>query len=89
MKKKAERLHHIARVCKLFVYCGGEYTHYLALFGLCFTALYHPQIIKDKAESRLKSVANKHWSDGALEVTYFDVYLVVVASMTRNCVYVD
>lgn len=37
VKKKAERLHHIAR------------------------------IIKDKAESRLKSVANKHWSDGALE----------------------
>ncbi|XP_050374272.1 senescence-associated protein AAF, chlorolplastic [Argentina anserina] len=37
VKKKAERLHHIAR------------------------------ILKDKAESRLKSVADKHWSDGALE----------------------
>ncbi|KAL6225778.1 hypothetical protein ACLB2K_004627 [Fragaria x ananassa] len=37
VKKKAERLHHIARV------------------------------LKDKAEYRLKSVADKHWSDGALE----------------------
>ncbi|PON89052.1 Coatomer beta subunit [Trema orientale] len=37
VKKKAERLHHIAR------------------------------ILKDKAESRLKTAADKHWSDGALE----------------------
>ncbi|KAK8546630.1 hypothetical protein V6N12_027406 [Hibiscus sabdariffa] len=37
VKKKAERLHHIAT------------------------------ILKDKAESRLKTAADKHWSDGALE----------------------
>ncbi|XP_034706461.1 senescence-associated protein AAF, chlorolplastic isoform X1 [Vitis riparia] len=37
VKKKAERLHHIAT------------------------------ILKDKAQSRLKSAADKHWSDGALE----------------------
>uniref|UniRef100_A0A5B6YJW2 Uncharacterized protein n=1 Tax=Davidia involucrata TaxID=16924 RepID=A0A5B6YJW2_DAVIN len=37
VKKKAERLHHIAT------------------------------ILKDKAESRLKSAADQHWSDGALE----------------------
>ncbi|KAJ9172978.1 hypothetical protein P3X46_016162 [Hevea brasiliensis] len=37
MKKKAERLHHIATV------------------------------LKDRAQSRLKSAADKHWSDGALE----------------------
>ncbi|XP_077253200.1 senescence-associated family protein [Tasmannia lanceolata] len=37
VKKKAERLHHIAMV------------------------------LKDKAESKLKRVADKHWSDGALE----------------------
>ncbi|XP_016649523.1 PREDICTED: uncharacterized protein LOC103328583 isoform X2 [Prunus mume] len=37
VKKKAERLHHIA------------------------------MILKDKAESRLKTAADKHWSDGALE----------------------
>ncbi|KAL5573870.1 hypothetical protein UlMin_023467 [Ulmus minor] len=37
VKKKAERLHHMAT------------------------------ILKDKAESRLKSAADKHWSDGALE----------------------
>ncbi|XP_059644743.1 senescence-associated protein SPA15, chloroplastic [Cornus florida] len=37
VKKKAERLHHIAT------------------------------ILKDKAQSRLKSVADQHWSDGALE----------------------
>ncbi|KAJ7964486.1 Senescence-associated family protein [Quillaja saponaria] len=37
VKKKAERLHHIAT------------------------------ILKDKAESRLKSAADEHWSDGALE----------------------
>ncbi|XVF71402.1 hypothetical protein PTKIN_Ptkin12aG0034500 [Pterospermum kingtungense] len=37
VKKKAERLHHIAT------------------------------ILKDKAQSRLKTAADKHWSDGALE----------------------
>ncbi|XP_009334428.2 senescence-associated protein AAF, chlorolplastic isoform X3 [Pyrus x bretschneideri] len=37
VKKKAERLHHIA------------------------------MILKEKAESRLKTAADKHWSDGALE----------------------
>ncbi|XP_039027264.1 senescence-associated protein AAF, chlorolplastic-like isoform X2 [Hibiscus syriacus] len=39
VKKKAERLHHIAT------------------------------ILKDKAQSRLKTAADKHWSDGALEFT--------------------
>lgn len=29
------------------------------------------QILKDKAKSRLKRAADKHWSDGALEVHVF------------------
>ncbi|GMP32517.1 hypothetical protein CsSME_00006234 [Camellia sinensis var. sinensis] len=43
VKKKAERLNHIAAF------------------------LYSYQILKDKAQSRLKKAADKHWSDGALE----------------------
>ncbi|KAF5176209.1 hypothetical protein FRX31_034204, partial [Thalictrum thalictroides] len=40
VKKKAERLHQIAR------------------------------ILQDKAQSKLISVANKHWDSGALEVCF-------------------
>jgi len=29
------------------------------------------QLLKDKAQSRLKNAADEHWSDGALEVTLF------------------
>lgn len=34
------------------------------MFGCIFIL----QILKDKAQSRLKTAADKHWSDGALEV---------------------
>ncbi|RVW35023.1 hypothetical protein CK203_041947 [Vitis vinifera] len=48
VKKKAERLHHIAT------------------------------ILKDKAQSRLKSAADKHWSDGALEVSLPSLYYLIL-----------
>ncbi|KAF6163510.1 hypothetical protein GIB67_002515 [Kingdonia uniflora] len=47
VKKKAERLHHIATV-------------FISISALLM-------ILKDKAQSKLRSAADKHWNDGALE----------------------
>lgn len=50
----------------------------LLLFMLCCIYILW-QILRDKAESRLKSAADKHWSDGALEVLLlsFDFFLYI------------
>jgi hypothetical protein len=43
-----------------------SYQRYNAFFFVFI--LYALQILKDIAQSRLKSAADEHWSDGALEV---------------------
>lgn len=73
VKKKAERLHHIATVCIRKIHnCSSCSSILLAPF--CANFLMDPvffQILTDKAQSKLKKVADKHWSDGALEVLLF------------------
>ena len=76
VKDKAERLHHIACVCikKTHNSSACSYTLVVPLWLSFLWMLYSYQILKDKAQSKLKKVADKHWSDGALEVLLFSLW---------------
>lgn len=51
--------------------------HALSVINI-YSILYTYQILKDKAQSRLKSAADKHWSDGALEVSLPSLYYLIL-----------
>lgn len=72
---------HCMCICKLSCwYCRRILMHVLSVVDIhTHSILYHYQILKDKAQSRLKSAADQHWSDGALEVTLCSLYCLILA----------
>lgn len=86
MKKKAEHLHYIATVCAQK--SGANFLSCMNIWACGFTIatwwISPCQILKNKAQSKLKTAADQHWTDGALEVGKLNPLSLSIVSVTAE-----